>query len=98
MPIASLPDNLTRSTGYDVDSVSRSAAMSFPIINYSGDNHFDPTHLKHIGVVVFKAFADIDNGGKINFLPVESFIGSLDRHERDPLTNANMFIDDIVNS
>lgn len=84
--------------GHDAASLSRLATMQFPHINYASDGHFDASTMKMIGVVVFKAFKDVDNGGKIGFELLESFIGSLDRHARDPITNADIFIDDVVNS
>lgn len=51
----------------DVDSLSRQAAMQFPLINFYNQDHFDKTNLKKIGVVVFKAFKDTSNSGKIGF-------------------------------
>lgn len=84
--------------GSGSESLSRDAAMSFPLIEYAGNSHFDNKHLKHIGIAVFQAFKDLDNNGKVNFNLLESFYGSLNPNERDEVTHANMFIDDIVNS
>ena len=47
---------------------------------------------------MFKVYRDSANNNKISFIPVESFIGSLDRFARDETTNDRIFIDDIVNS
>ena len=51
----------------DVDSLSRQAAMQFPLINFYSQDHFDKTNLKKIGIAVFKAFKDTSNSGKIGF-------------------------------
>lgn len=87
---------MTRTTSQE--SISRRASMMFPLIDYDGMSHFSRDHLKDIGVVVFKAFKDSDNNGKVGFQLLESFVGSFDKHARDPVTKANRFIDDIVNS
>ena len=47
--------------------------------------------------MVFKAFIDQSDQGKTGFVPVESFVGSLKRGATDPVTGANVFIDDVVN-
>lgn len=83
---------------YNNQSLSRAAALQFPQINYNGFSHFDDIYLKQIGVVVFKAFKDLDNNGKVNYQLVESFVGSLDKKAKDQITHANIFIDDIVNN
>ena len=67
----------------DIDSVSRTAASYFPLINFYNAEHFDKDNLKNIGIVVFKAFRDTSNMGKIGFQVLESFVGSLDRNARD---------------
>lgn len=67
-------------------------------MQFNGPSHYDPAHLKQIGVVVFKAYADADNNGKLNFTLLESFVGSLKKNARDPITKANIFIDDVVNA
>ena len=81
----------------DVDSLSRRSARQFPSINYYNAGHFDKTNLKKIGVVVFKAFRDTGNFGKISFQLLESFVGELDRNAQDEITKANIFIDNVVN-
>ena len=98
IPIASLPDLNTDSTGYNYVSLAQIAASSFPTINFNGPSHYDTTYLKCIGIAVFKAYADFNNDGKLNFELLESFVGSLRKTARDPMTNADMFIDNIVNS
>jgi len=47
---------------------------------------------------VFKAYIDTANENRISFLPVESFVGSLDRAAKDVDNGKNIFIDDVVNS
>lgn len=80
------------------ETVSKVAAKYFPSIRFLKDDRLDRTYLKQIGVVVFKMVADPSNDGLINFVPVESFIGSLDRRAKDPVTGKNLFIDEIVNA
>ena len=78
------------------DSVTKNAVNLFPTLKYA-DNKLERKYLKQIGVVVFKIFKDYSNNGKIGFLPVESFVGSLDRKAKDKLTNNDIFIDNIIN-
>jgi hypothetical protein len=58
---------------------------------------FDRTHLKKIGIVVFKTYIDPSEGNKIAFEPVEAFVGSLYKDDVDPNTGMTTFIDTIVN-
>lgn len=96
LPLSSLSTEY--SNGYDQPSLSQKASLGFPLINYNSYNHFDTKWLKCIGVAVFMAYADQENDGKLNFQLLESFVGSLDKTAKDPVTNENMFIDSIVNS
>ena len=80
------------------ESLSRRASMQFPLIDYDGMSHFSRDHLKDIGIVVFKAYKDADNNGKVNFALLESFVGSFDKYARDPVTKADRFIDNVVNA
>lgn len=98
IPMASVPAISVDSTGYNYVSLSQIAASMFPTINFNGPSHFDNTYLKCIGVVVFKAYMDVDNNNKLNFELLESFIGSLSKNARDIVTNADMFIDNVINS
>jgi len=79
-------------------TMSKIAASYFPNINYINSNFLDRKYLKSIGIVVFQAFKDVANNKKLNFSPVEAFIGSLDRNEKDATTKASLYIDDVVNS
>ena len=89
IPLASI-DNISEST-------SKEAAKLFPSINFIEDYRLDPTYLKQIGVVVFKMVSDPSNDKKINFNPVEAFVGSLDKKAVDEITGKKLFIDDIIN-
>lgn len=80
------------------ETTSREAALAFPAINWEDDSHYERDYLKHIGVVVFKATKDLANDSRISFIPVEAFVGSLDRAARDKISHASIFIDDVVNS
>lgn len=99
IPLASLPfDEEDESSGSNNESLSRLASLQFPSINFDAYNHFDSAYLKHIGVVVLKAYKDLDNNGKINYQLLESFVGSLDKSAKDEITHENIFIDNIINS
>lgn len=78
-------------------SVSRMTALQFPNIIFNDAEHLDTKYLKHIGVVVLKAYRDNANSGQVGFQLLESFVGSLDRNAKDKLTGASIFIDKIVN-
>lgn len=80
------------------DTTSKEAALIFPEVNWEDSKHFEKNYLKHIGVVVFKAFKDLANDSNISFTPVEAFVGSLDRTAKDKISHASIFIDDVVNS
>jgi hypothetical protein len=82
---------------YD-NSLSKQLAKYFPTITYNSNNTFDKEHMKKIGIVVLKAYNDTANNNTINFEVVESFVGSLNKDAKNPITNANEFIDNIVNS
>ena len=79
------------------DTLSRQANEMFPTISYDGE-HFDRTHLKKIGIVVYKMFLDPAEGNKISFQMVEAYAGSLCKDDKDPNTGVTTFIDTIVNS
>jgi hypothetical protein len=82
---------------YD-NSLSKQLAKYFPTITYNSNNTFDKEHMKKIGIVVLKAYNDTANNNTINFEIVESFVGSLNKNAKNPITNANEFIDNIINS
>ena len=90
----------TQLTSYSIydNTVSKQAASYFPTISYSNSKYIDRSYLKQIGVVVFKMFKDTSANETINFQPVEAFIGSLDKNEKDPVTKKSIFIDNVVNS
>ena len=79
-------------------TASKLAASYFPNINYTNQNLLNKKYLKQIGIVVFQVFKDVANNKKLNFSPVEAFIGSLDKNEKDATTHQSIYIDDIVNN
>ena len=82
-----------------LDSVSMEANTLFPSISMNRENtHFDTENLKKIGIVVYKAYLDPSEGNKVNFTPVEAFVGSLCKDDINPNTGVTTFIDTIVNS
>lgn len=79
------------------ESVSKLAVQQFPTIRFDSNSRLDRKYLKQIGIVVFKMYVDVSNNKKINFTPVEAYVGSLNKKDKDVLTNKSIFIDDIVN-
>ena len=79
------------------ESVEKLAANQFPTIRFDSSKRLDRKYLKQIGIVVFKMYVDVSNNKKVNFTPVEAFIGSLNKKDKDILTNKSIFIDDVVN-
>ena len=59
---------------------------------------FDRANLKKIGVVVYRAYIDPGEGNKIAFEPVESFVGSLFKEDKNQNTGVTEFIDTIINT
>lgn len=88
----SVPETVSR------DANSFFSPITFDVNANNGAGGFDRTNLKKIGVVVFKAFMDPEEGNKINFEPLESFVGSLCSDDKDPNTGMSTFLDDIVNT
>lgn len=80
------------------DSVSKTAADYFPQIVYLKENFLSREYLKQIGVVLFEVYKDSGNNSSLNFVPIESYVGSLDRNAKDPTTNQSIFIDNVINS
>ena len=80
------------------ETVSKIAALQFPLIGFKDYDHLDTRYLKQIGVVVFRAYTDASNSNKVNFEILETFIGSLDKSARSPVDNSSIFIDNIVNN
>lgn len=78
-------------------TVSQYAAEHFPTLKYI-EGRLDRQYLSQIGIVVFKLYKDAADNNKISFMPVESFVGSLDRFARDETTGNAIFIDDVVNN
>lgn len=77
-------------------TLSERSAEYFPEVTFVGDR-LARRYLKQIGLVVFKVYRDTADSGKMNFFPVESFVGSLDPEAVDEVTGERVFIDDIVN-
>ena len=73
------------------------ACKYFPPFSFVNENTLDNTNFDKIGLVVFKMYVDPSNNNKVNFIPVETFIGSLDKTSKDLKTGKSTFIDLIVN-
>lgn len=70
IPLASLHSNETDELSIDCheqESLSKIASEQFPYIGYADNQHFANDNLKNIGIVVFKAYKDSDNGNKISY-------------------------------
>ena len=80
------------------NTMSKQALEYFPTISFSNSKYLDRTYLKQIGIVVFKALKVSSSNETISFQPVEAFVGSLQKDERDPVTKKSIFIDNVVNS
>ena len=82
---------------FDDYTLSKTLANTyFPSINFKNESMLERKYLNSIGVVVLKAYKETDNDNRIKFVPVESFIGSLDKSAKTE-KNGTYFIDDIVN-
>ena len=81
-----------------VTTVSTTAAENFPVITFKEDGVLDRENLKKIGVVVFKMFVSPTTGNKIDYEPVEAYVGELDPDAKNPATKVSTFIDTLVNS
>ena len=88
---------LSDDSSVDEETVSKIASDQFPLINFKNAEHLETEHLKKIGVVVFRAYADSANSNKVNYQLLESFVGSLDKQAKAS-DGSSMFIDMIVNS
>ena len=77
--------------------MSRYAAQLFPNILYDSNGNVSMEYMKQIGVIVFQAYQDFTNDGKISFKLLENFVGSLDRNATDE-SGKSLFIDDIINN
>ena len=86
-----------RSDIFDQETLSRTTATFFPEFKFK-NGKLDHDNIKKIGIVVLKMYIDEGNENRIGFLPVESFVGSLNKYETDINTRATVFIDNIVNT
>ena len=78
-------------------STSKTVASYFPRIVSRVNNYVDRQYLKHIGIVVLRAFKDTANNGKIGFSVLEAFEGSLDKNAQDEYTHENIYIGNRIN-
>ena len=69
----------------------------FPELTYTATHRIDRNYLKQIGIVVFKMIKTATTNNKISFVPVESFVGSLNQNDVDLVKGTNVFIENLVN-
>lgn len=79
------------------ESVSKTAAGYFPLFNFLGERELQKKYMKQFGLVIFNVYKDDANESKVTFTPVEAYVGSLDRHSKDPTTHASNYLGDVVN-
>lgn len=79
-------------------TIGSMAETYFPKIEYFSPNTLDNNLFQKVGVVVFKMVIDTANNNLIDFMPVEAFVGSLNRKEKDLITNTTDYLEDIVNN
>lgn len=94
--LANFEIDFTGSSPYDA-TLSEYASRSFPAMSFKDANYLDRSYMRQIGVIVFKAYRNYANSNKISFMPLEAFIGSLDKAATDS-SGKSVFIDSIVNS
>lgn len=81
------------------DTLALDANMWFSTIQPAEDGAgFDPTHLKDVGIIIYKLYLDTSAGNKVSYEPVEAYCGSLCKDDKDPNTGVTKFLDTIVNS
>lgn len=88
---------LIKSDDPDDSTLGQTATMYFPAIEFTDGGKLDDTYLKQIGVVVFRMYIDPADYNRVNFVPVESYVGSLDKKAKDQLTGKSIYIENIVN-
>ena len=86
------------STDVDIWTTGKSACENFPKITTGADGKLERKYLKQIGLVVFRMIRDASVNNLVRLVPAESFIGSLDPNERDPVTNRSLYIGNQVNT
>ena len=84
------------STDIKTVTPSKIAQQYFTKLPFIAPKQIDQNNLHKVGIVVFKLKNNPANN-KIDFIPVESFVGSLNKNSKDTLTKTSNYIDDIVN-
>lgn len=79
------------------NTLGQTAASYFPALEFTDSGKLDDTFLKQIGIVVFKMYIDPADFNRVNFVPVESYVGSLDKSAKDSLTGRTTYIENMVN-
>ena len=79
------------------NTVGMFASSVFPAIERANIDTLDSTYLKQIGLVIFRMYSDPHDFDRIKFVPEESYVGSLDRTAKDPVSGKSIFLENIVN-
>lgn len=78
-------------------TVSKLAADTFPRLNFVNSNTIEKRYLKSVGLVVFAAALDEANENKLNFIPLEAYVGTLGMSDIDPKSGSSTYIGNMVN-
>ena len=79
------------------ETLSKDAVGMFPAVGWMNRNLLDSQQFKRVGLVVFRMEKDQANDCFIRMVPVESFVGQLDRNAKDPQTGASDYLCSVVN-
>lgn len=91
-PLMKKANTFTTSLSERAATIAQSCLVNANLV----DGKFKPFICNDIAVVVFKAFVSTEDG-KIDFEPVETFVGSLDPNGRNE-KGLSTFIDTIINN
>jgi hypothetical protein len=81
----------------DIWTTGRAACENFPNIITGADGTLERKYLKQIGLVVFRMVRDASMENLVRLVPAESYVGSLDPTDKDPVTNKSTYIGNQVN-
>ena len=87
---------LSAATAWD-DCVSYRAVSQFPRIGFARSDSLEREYLKKVGLVVFEARRAEGDSSAVEFVPLESYVGSLDRNAKSS-SGASEYLGDVVNS
>ena len=81
----------------DIWTTGKAACENFPKIITGADGNLERKYLKQIGLVVFRMVRDASMENLVRLVPAESYVGSLDPTDKDPVTNKSTYIGNQIN-